>query len=589
MSAISTQTVIKNSYIRCHTSPYSALSETMTHEQNQENQEQEKQEQEKQQQYKFKLFEKEDQPDQIQYNFAILQLEIASMPIMSQPQDILSMTDMSGSMGDISSDRRSKMQHVIHVTKNIMKVLSTTDTSIEVIGFDDEIEPIIPLTKVVAENIQDLYAQLETKLLPRNSTNIHLALTHAKNIIELRQQKQDQQNQFHIFMSDGQVTCGTSDKDDLFELVSDKYPNIFIGFGMDHDACLMQHLAKKTNGSYYVVDKIENAGLVFGEILHGILYPALKSVVIEIQNGEIYNYLNNTWSSTLEISSIPSEAKKTYHLRSLKQDIEQGLTKQEPMSATITALAAVAASVETSQIVEEVEELPALMGQSTDLSKYMLRQKTMELMFMAVEMQQQPQQQIRNSEFIVELKDFLKFLQKHSTHHNLKDDDFMQTLCGDIYITIKSFSVSNSAMYSGGRQNSQGRELSYNVTHVTPHLHSPPKLRRQNNAFNSLPMPTMPMPTIFNYRDSLLVPSPMPTRFNYDDSFDVSDDENDDDIDVPTLLPQLSRTNTSAGQTAIMSCVSQEQEQEQGQEEETVLSVLMSYDQKAYEKWETQK
>lgn len=170
-----------------------------------------------------------------------------------------------------------------------------------------------------------------------------MALTHAKKIIESRhqdqdqdqqKQDQDQQNQFHIFMSDGQVTCGTSDKDDLFELVSDKYPNIFIGFGMDHDACLMQHLAKKTNGSYYVVDKIENAGLVFGEILHGILYPALKSVVIEIQNGEIYNYLNNTWSSTLEISSIPSEAKKTYHLRSLKQDIEQGLTKQEPMSAT---------------------------------------------------------------------------------------------------------------------------------------------------------------------------------------------------------------------------------------------------------------
>ena len=223
------------------------------------------------------------------------------------------------------------------------------------------------------------------------------------------------------------------------------------------------------------------------------------------------------------------------------------------------------------------------MGQYTDLSKYMLRQKTMELMFMAVEMQHQQQPQRRIREFIAELKDFLRFLQKHSTQHNLKDDDFMQTLCGDIYITIKSFSIPNSAMYSSGRQNSQGRELSYNVTHVTsplPYIRTRlpphPKLRRQNNAYNSLLVPS-PMPTI-------------PTLFNYDDSFDVSDDENDDDIDVPTLLPQLSRTHTSSGQAAIMSCVSQEQdEQLQEEAEDTVLSVLMSYGQKAYEKWETQK
>ena len=140
--------------------------------------------------------------------------------------------------------------------------------------------------------IDEIYAKIRSILRPRRTTNIGNALCDAKQKLELQR---DTDRNF-IFMTDGNITDGEVDIEMLRTFVPENSRNYFIGFGADHDFRLLQKLASN-GGAYYYVDKIENAGLVFGEIIHSILYTALKNVIITVENGEIYDFEKNEWTT----------------------------------------------------------------------------------------------------------------------------------------------------------------------------------------------------------------------------------------------------------------------------------------------------
>jgi hypothetical protein len=537
-----------------------------------------------------------------QQNFGILQIEISDTPMVTTGQDIFMSDDMSGSMEDQTKDGRTKIQHMIHTTKNMINVLAQAqaeqaqavqaqaeqaqaeqaqavqaiqstqkpDINIAIDGFDDLIEQVIPLTKVTEDNVDAMYKRIDKKLKARNSTNIEIALENAKTKINQNQQgkgKDKDRIQHHIFMTDGQVTKGSADHAHLASLVDPNYSNIFIGFGIDHDAELLQALAANTNSSCYFVDNIENTGLIYGEILHGILYTALYNVKIEMQHGEIYDYKTNTWSTTLEIATLNSEAKKTYHVRT---------TTNQEISAIITGKTQ---PNQPQNVKDEIDLVPDLMEEDqavpVDLTKYMFRQRTMELLFEARTNNSKATRiannnnitTIKNNKKLIKdkLKAFLKLLQAHMQENN-SDDDFYQTLCEDINIAYASFDSPVACMYTAARQHSQGRQLSYNV--ASPYVNqdqdqeqddqnkqprtkskynyaSPVKLRRQN----ALTMPTQPSDHSPEYDEQFVLDD--------DDNKDEEDEDEDDQIVAQMRRPCLTRSNTTPKQERLMRSVSE--------------------------------
>jgi von Willebrand factor type A domain len=540
-------------------------------------------------------------------NFGILQIEISDTPMVTTGQDIFMSDDMSGSMEDRTKDGRTKIQHMIHTTKNLINTLAQAvqaqplDINIAIDGFDDLIEQVIPLTKVTEDNVDAMHKRIDKKLKARNSTNIEIALENAKTKINQNQSGSQYKDriQHHIFMTDGQVTKGSTDHAHLASLVDPNYSNIFIGFGLDHDAELLQALAANTNSSCYFVDNIENTGLIYGEILHGILYTALYDVKIEMQNGEIYDYKTNTWTTTLEIATLNSEAKKTYHVRT---------TTNQEISAIITGKTQ---PNQPQNVKDEIDLMPDLLedGQEqafvpVDLTKYMFRQRTMELLFEARTNNNKANNNkvnrivnnnnittIANNKKIIKdkLKAFLKLLQAQMLE-NKSDDDFYQTLCEDINIAYASFDSPVACMYTAARQHSQGRQLSYNVaspydnqdqdqdqdqqlarTKTKYNYASPVKLRRQNALMMS---PTQPsrgcdgaerVVTDPEYGTPVEYSNHSPTAScEYDEQFVLDDDDNDnEDVDEDDQIvaqvrrPCLSRSNTTPKQERLMRSVSE--------------------------------
>jgi len=522
-----------------------------------------KEQKEQKEPYDFKLFDDSDM------HFGIISIEIAQTQIVATHQDVLFSDDISGSMEDLCADGRSKMHHVVHTTKNMITYLGanpSADVSVEVYGFDDTLEEIIPLVKVTEDNTNNLHNTIEKKLRPRNSTNIEIALQNVQSNTNKRIHKNPEHIQTSVFMTDGNITKGQDNVNKLIHLIptNTNSNNVFIGFGTDHDAKLLQTLASANkNGSYYFVDKVENAGLVFGEILHGILYTALRSVVIEVQNGEIYNYETNEWSNTLEISFIVSEAKKQYHVRS---------TTPALISATIEAINVSNININNpnNKIKEEVDRLPKLVDvddksiqEVTDLSKYMFRQRTQELLFKARKISMTPthlvslNQTISDEQSITtEMKKFLHFMKAYMQENNLTTDEFYNTMCDDIIITLKTFRSKKAYMYSAARQNSQGKQLSYNINHIDD-----ADLDNRRNIGGRLNVPKLHRQNAFcvNQEQQQQQQQHQSLNFHLDLDVDVDDYDYNNYTEDPAIeqRPVLSRANTTPMQIKVMRSLSQ--------------------------------
>jgi von Willebrand factor type A domain len=414
--------------------------------------------------------------------FGILNFQAVTASESNKQHDFLFIVDCSGSMSDRCSDRRNKMQHIIHTLKNMIIFLyenTKVNFHITIHAFDTKIYKIVPRTKINDGNLSNILKIID-KIYPRGSTNIENALMNSLEEIKYLQLKYPDNVISHIFMTDGEATYGSTDAEILKKSVAEDVMNAFIGFGIDHDIALLNELGSVGKSSYYFIDKLENSGLVYGEILHSIIYKLVTDSEITIENGLIYDFKKNIWTSSLHIGDIISEANKTFNIIS---------TDPELVKVDIKG------SIDNMIVLH-----PSHIGAESDLSKHIFRQRTLQLMFQVNDycIKKRKWSYNRNNrnidvfDFIntdniedeetiegidnyfkkestslkLKLRDFIAEMKKFMLENNLSDDKFMKNLCDDIYICFRTFDTIYGNMFCTARQTSQGNQRQYTVSNT---------------------------------------------------------------------------------------------------------------------------
>ena len=493
--------------------------------------------------------------------FGILKLTAISAPMSQDINEIIFMVDRSGSMSDISSDGREKMQHILHTLKNMIIYFKDNKSAmvyLNVFAFDNIIEEIVSRTDINEENIDEIISKIN-KIEPRNSTDIEKALISIKCTIDKIQLQNPTHNISNIFMTDGEPTVGRHDVIYLSGLVDRNITNAFIGFGVEHDAMLLKSVSNGDNSSYYFIDKLENAGLVYGEILHGVLYKVLTNVSIEASNCLVYDYKNNVWCNSLKVVDIISESNKVYHVISTNPDDCTILLKaQAKENDSITQYGF---SISNENL-------------SSDLSKYVFRQRTLQLLYKInkfIEKKNCSKRDLsvfrgfenstinRDSASIMEEQNILKTelkkimdeMKKYMTDNNLNDDGFMKNLCDDIYISYRTFDTKFGEMYNAARQSSQGAQRCYTVSHTPEESNEPSggrtlrqhRLTRQTNAPVTLSLYNGNIPSFpSNHFDEF-------NEFNDDMNHTMSNFE-----DTPYLTPNATQLMREISKTRDLFC-----------------------------------
>ena len=504
---IKRENIIESVVLQFHTAANPKLIPILNQEQQQD---QEQQQEQPHNTYNFNLF-----PDNPNQKFGTLEIKIADTPMSTAHHFLDTNCDMSGSMDDNCSDGKTKMQHAKHTLKNIVTALSKTlgtSVTMATYAFDDKVETVFQDTEITKdpETTDRLRSQLD-QMQPRGGTDIYQALnmqaTRAKNRAQENPQKKIRQT--NITLTDGQANQGKSTSyAEMAKQVAPNCTNVFIGFGHDHNAVGLHQLADaQPNGHYFYVAEIEKAALVFGEVIHQMLYTALKNVIIQVENAEIYDYKTNAWSKELKIPSIVSEATKTYHLRSTTPDdtvvkiLAQSEIHEEEQEQ------------ESTLISDDNTPLPNLINSETeqtfptDLSAHMFRQRTQELLYKAHEHSitseiQTPTTPTREAykekskTIRKDIVEFTRFMQQYATENGLENDDLINTLIADLTVIAKTFGGPRSALYTMSKSSSQGRQTSNNTNYIDPSDFATRNtfgLRRQNaldpNDLNDLPSP----------------------------------------------------------------------------------------------------
>ena len=426
------------------------------------------------------------QDEEREMKFGIVKINTDVLPKLNKTLYFLFSVDCSGSMSDLCNDRRTKNAHIIHTLTNMLLFFSEKENIciyVEIDAFDDKIWPIIKPVLVSPRNVGELIDQLK-KIYPKNSTNIELALTNASTRINSAEETIPSCEKYHIFMTDGDITEGNSCEIYLKTLLNLKATNIFIGFGIDHNIKVLSELGGGNDttsnvNNYYFIDLLENSGLVYGEIIHNILYGSLKNVKLVIINGLIYNWKTNEWTNTLNIGNVIFNTEKVYHIVSdvLTPIISaSGNIEGEPFSCT--------------QYTTDTDE-----SLSKSITQYKYRQRTQQLLYLARHFNN-----YKNYEAIDAMKKKLDdFFTELKTNKDI-DSPFMKLLMDDVYITRKMFGTSYNSLYSNARQTSQGTQRCYNVgdnstigikvprisRHITHHMVDDGAWRRSTHHYNKI-------------------------------------------------------------------------------------------------------
>jgi hypothetical protein len=490
----------------------------------------------------FSIFYEENEvadSDTPEYTFGIIQIKTNQTTQSNTPIAIFFSVDDSGSMSDITSDGRTKMQHIKHTLKRILQMFSEKsgeqEIHIAVESFDTEVKSLFNFIKIDSSNLEEHIQKIEG-LYPRDMTNIEGALISAKESIDKYRLLNPSHKMVHIQLTDGCTNIGIRNPNVLQKLVSNQYTNIFIGFGKTHDSHLLYTLAKpykdafvedggatgvKVTHEYRVIDKLENAGMVYGEIVHNLLYPAIwtPSLIAKSDNVELYDFQMNRWAKTLDISNLSGTCEKTYHFRVLG-----GPEKEH----TIALRGFVETDGELVAFEEECDAMPDLIycdhhpisdlagiRQTVDLTKYLYRQKTQELLFECREYNDSENWYCPKKcrKLKRDLKEFYKTMKNYVEKRG--EDLLMRELMDDIYISFKS--LGKDPMLISARQTSQGRGDSYRVTSSDS---------TEDDHYDNIPH----MPT-FSRQQTVHIPSALFRENELDCSYINRNDNEMEDVD----------------------------------------------------------
>jgi len=390
--------------------------------------------------------------------FGIIKITVDEMPIQKHTWDILFSIDISASMSEKCRDGKSKLYHIKHTMSNILRLFSKNIDAVFnvcVHVFNHTHKEIFDFDEITPDNVEK-YIQFIKYIQADGSTDLLIPLEMCEKKYEERQKTHPDNKFIHIELTDGEDTSNNTNKT-LIAHVTDKYKNIFIGFGVNHNSELLEMFTTNNNNEYRFIDKIDNSGYVYGEIIHNLLYTFVDNGRISVLNGLIYDWKTNEWTHSIDIGSISTGSTKTFHIKTTTPNLMTG-----KLCDNLGVFCEPEQNIE--KVLSYIEILPDLVDISgnlheIDLTKYMFRQKVQELLFEA----KTPDSSLKIKKT---LKTFFLDMKSYIKAHQHNDDIFWKVMLDDIYIVYKTMGKPYSHMYTTTRQVSQGREYSCNTEDI---------------------------------------------------------------------------------------------------------------------------
>tara|TARA_Y100000389_G_scaffold156035_1_gene156833 strand:+ start:308 stop:1777 length:1470 start_codon:yes stop_codon:yes gene_type:complete len=385
------------------------------------------------------------------YNFGMVDLVTADSVTVVKKFTLLVNLDRSGSMSE-EYNNKMILEYAQITLKNIITYFVNSDEfnnidfNLCVNYFDNENKTITidgkEIIKVTKDNYKHIIEQINS-IFPRGTTNISGACKKMKTIHE-----SIDGCCAHILFTDGLPTNNYKKAEQYEHLLPD-CENYYIGFGENHSGTLLNNLAKLNNDKYYFVDDIENAGIVYAEILNIILNKVVHKIKINVENCEIF--YNGEWGNNMYLSSIPKDSQKKIFIRSEKESNKDLIFNIKYNEYN---------NISTQRHKKyEFENVLYSQDVTPEIKKYFATIPTIMALKNIMAFKE-------NKEYIDRIEELFNVIKKWTNDHNLQNDLFISSICDDLYIARQALDKKNGYILTLSRYYSLLEQRSYQVRNL---------------------------------------------------------------------------------------------------------------------------
>ena len=193
------------------------------------------------------------------------------------PMDLIWVVDTSGSM---SGHKTTLLKDTLKYLLNLM----TPSDRLSIVRFSSDAQRLTPLKPVTQDN-EAYFNKVIDGLFAEGGTNIAAGIDIALRILRDRFYKDRVASIF--VLSDGQDNDWNADHNIQQLLVKNNdvsgYTIHTFGYGADHDPKLMSNIAKRRDGNFYYIEKLETADESFADALGGIATVVAENVAVSIR------------------------------------------------------------------------------------------------------------------------------------------------------------------------------------------------------------------------------------------------------------------------------------------------------------------
>ena len=238
------------------------------------------------------------------------------------PMHFIMLIDNSGSMQE--EDKLKNVKKCIH---SMMLCLQATDY-FSIVTFESHSKIHCNHMAATAANKSFVQTILQ-EIQPEDMTNLSAGIGNVKKILENSPEKTGL-----LILTDGHVNKGVVDSPTLLTLIQSLQSNCAgiaihcIGYGTDHNSGLLNNISMETNGSYNIVNNIEDVATAFGDTIGGLMSCVAQNVYITIPNevvveGPLKKDVKDG-VTTIQIGDIYSGTEKIVLCSMQKQFVDSG-------------------------------------------------------------------------------------------------------------------------------------------------------------------------------------------------------------------------------------------------------------------------
>lgn len=407
----------------------------------------------------------------------VITLSVDENPIIQNKLNIVLSIDRSGSMINVMDNVKQCLLNIIYYLKDVyyeeFEKESELHLILTIIAFDHKLKYICKEL-----DIKDLTNDSLLEDITKNINQLHArGLTNIENVFnDIDKFYKHNYTNCHIFMTDGEPTEGEEDREKLCKIINktgSKFDHSFLGFGIEHNSRILEYFMKNIQDSqYFYIDNIENAGMIYGEILHKVMYTKYQNIELSSDgcDYELYDPKTGEWCRSIKANSMGSGDKYIYNYRLNPKDSDIDDQLQEKTLAIYYNL--VGSNRQTKYV---TSLLDAIEDTIEDTNREVL--DTIKNRPIVIDLMREYQEifDIKSRTSLMQKKEktlyerlnslFDELSQKNETVDD-KNKKLHQQLLDDLYIHIKLFNNKHSHMFCFTRYNAQVNQISYNITNI---------------------------------------------------------------------------------------------------------------------------